>query len=997
MRQMFQKMLSLVLIAALCLSLAAPVLAADETITIAGASMTLGNDLKMNFLIKKSDMKEGLVAKITQAGKAPVEVGFEVYSNVYYTAAYSVAAKEMTDVLSCEIYNADGQLISKPFTRTVRQYAMTLMNNANSPDDLRSVIVDMLNYGTEAQKYFGYHEEDYANAELTAEQQAYASKEVSVSDCRVSGDNFVGSNLALESSILLNAFFRSSSADGMTATVSYTDYKRRPVTVEEEVIKASNTMVRVEVDRIVLADARCPVTVTVYKNGEIFGSCVDSVEGYAARNLTADTADLCAAIMKFSSSAFCYLGGVEEEQHNWNTGELVLPVTEATDGQALYTCLDDGCGETKLETIPAGTTVYTRADLEEALTEVAWDYAFKKEKVQYDSEELDAMGKVYSGKFLLTENAPPEYGTSHTNINSVCSDYVWKIYEEALHHNLLGVRSSLEVSTAYMWRNAENQAFFSDEEDVDSVLVRWTTMANSEGDKKYGVDESPHYVDTKEEVFEYFLNWETMLRPGDVVVDNGHTIIFAGNGKMLHCNGYKYSPVTGINNTEAGGAVYGMSPWECSNTSWMESRASSGRLMIFRPTEFLATKDTDGDPGNDMMLDPDYTIPADTLSRLEYPGMEIDRTVDITPFGTASVGQELTYSVKISNLTNDSKYVAFMRVAQPDYTGVGYEDLIVTETVPEGTEFVSATEGGIYDKATNTITWTLDLAAGQVVTPAYTVKVTGEVGDTIVSGGGFVADIPSNVISNRIGCKKLSESSVEVLTGLAAGNTTNWDYGTDLAFAEGIYAETGIELSLPTVAEIVEDLFVWTQTEGEIRAYSYSSKGDRDIFMLRENADMSMIIDTYYGGYRFFTGSDAVGSTLSEFRLEYLEPGDIIVNCNTENGEVTDAQVMVYAGNETLLICNANGSYQILKGSTAELQLWKSFLNTNELFFALRPSQTTDLKTTHSWDEGKITQAPTCGEDGVKTYKLVLINGENAECILLFNENGEEVKEEAAK
>ena len=36
-------------------------------------------------------------------------------------------------------------------------------------------------------------------------------------------------------------------------------------------------------------------------------------------------------------------------------------------------------------------------------------------------------------------------------------------------------------------------------------------------------------------------------------------------------------------------------------------------------------------------------------------------------------------------------------------------------------------------------------------------------------------------------------------------------------------------------------------------------------------------------------------------------------------------------------------------------------------------------------------------EDGVKTYKLVLINGENAECILLFNENGEEVKEEAAK
>jgi len=131
---------------------------------------------------------------------------------------------------------------------------------------------------------------------------------------------------------------------------------------------------------------------------------------------------------------------------------------------------------------------------------------------------------------------------------------------------------------------------------------------------------------------------------------------------------------------------------------------------------------------------------------------------------------------------------------------------------------------------------------------------------------------------------------------------------------------------------------------------------------------MSMVIPTYYGGYRFFTGSDAIGSTISEFRFDYLEPGDIIVNCDTASGKVTGAQVMVYAGNNKLLISNADGSYQVLSGNAAKLQLWKSFLASNELFFALRPSQVSDLKAAHTWDEGEITKVPTCAAEGEMTY-----------------------------
>ena len=284
-------------------------IATIEKITLAGASMTLGNDLKMNFLIKKTDMQEGFVVKITQEGREPVEVELTEYNKSYYTAAYSVAAKQMTDVLSCEVYNEDGVLISNPISRTVRQYAMTLMGSASTTDDLKSVIVDMLNYGTEAQKYFGYKTEDPANAELTeADQTAYATADPELTDSREMSSTCKGTNLALESSILMNAYFSSRTTDGLTATISYTDYKDREVSYDGEVLQASSTMVRVEVNRIVLADSKCPVTVTLYQNGEVFGTCTESVEGYAARNLSdAKLAPLTMAIMKFATSAYNYL------------------------------------------------------------------------------------------------------------------------------------------------------------------------------------------------------------------------------------------------------------------------------------------------------------------------------------------------------------------------------------------------------------------------------------------------------------------------------------------------------------------------------------------------------------------------------------------------------------------------------------------------------------------------------------------------------------------
>jgi len=187
---------------------------------------------------------------------------------------------------------------------------MTLLNNASQKASLKSVIVDMLNYGTEAQKYFGHNEDAYANAEVTVEQQTtYATGEVECVNNQQSITNFVGSNVSLEDSILLNVFFKVTYSDALTATVSFTDYQGKEVTAEGELSKYSS-MTKCVINQIVLADAKRPVTVTVYDGDTVVGQCVESVESYIARNLNNEsTGAINMAIMKFSASAYAHLGG----------------------------------------------------------------------------------------------------------------------------------------------------------------------------------------------------------------------------------------------------------------------------------------------------------------------------------------------------------------------------------------------------------------------------------------------------------------------------------------------------------------------------------------------------------------------------------------------------------------------------------------------------------------------------------------------------------------
>ena len=709
--------------------------------------------------------------------------------------------------------------------------------------------------------------------------------------------------------------------------------------------------------------------------------------------------------------------------HKWNNGELTSPSTADRTGTIMYTC--EACGAKSIEIVPIGTEITTRADLEAGIAEVAWAYYMKGEMLQYDSGELSAINKHYGGSCRHTQEAAPEFGTSDTTIYSVCTSYPTKVYLEAIGRNMWEQKVTPNgIVTMWCWLAADNQHEdgFSDyyltspdpitENDRDMALVRWMDfdkyVKNEENELPYayslGTFDSSAFVDwyehgnlefrkddntgrysyylngniisskeIKELLLDYILEMENgeyvHLRPGDIFTEDTHTLLYLGHGFVLDCSGDKYNIGSGVDQVEVnGGIVY-------SNTvkGILMNRASSDYILT-RPLDYYA-KDYDGDPGNDIIIfgDEEIELTAATNSRIEYPAIEINRTVDITPYGTAEKDGTVTYSIKISNCSNNQRYVKWKRNYQDGYTGQDYIALPVTEAIPVGTEFVSASEG--YTLNNGVLTWTIDVPIGECVEITYTVRVTAEIGEKIVSCGGTVGNIPSNSISNTVGYKKLTDEQIQMLKAIAGSNTDEWknEYGTGLDFAEGVYRALGADVNLPSVEEIIENLFTPTYFEKIIAITEYYADAETPIVMYvpQDEVDekyktvQDMLVDRYFGGYRLFATDiekfkevglqnfdipTELGKVIIEFKFDYLEAGDILVFTTAEDRSETgltsalsEYKILIYTGEESFISINSDGEGTVYSGEDAEKILEASFKRTNDLFFLLRPSEAVEL------------------------------------------------------
>ena len=173
----------------------------DLTMKVTGVSLKIQNDITILFRVKtevvdasytgvyvvvSQEVEDGQVRTKTIDGKLN-------QSGTAYEFEYTgVAAKEIGDFIDVVVYayDANGNLVTggkledygvkvycdNQLSKTDEQ--LTTMGLSTEKQKIfRTLLVDLLNYGAEAQKYFSYKMDNLTNATLTEEQKAYASSD----------------------------------------------------------------------------------------------------------------------------------------------------------------------------------------------------------------------------------------------------------------------------------------------------------------------------------------------------------------------------------------------------------------------------------------------------------------------------------------------------------------------------------------------------------------------------------------------------------------------------------------------------------------------------------------------------------------------------------------------------------------------------------------------------------------------------------------------------
>ncbi|MBR2838187.1 MAG: DUF11 domain-containing protein [Kiritimatiellae bacterium] len=222
------------------------------------------------------------------------------------------------------------------------------------------------------------------------------------------------------------------------------------------------------------------------------------------------------------------------------------------------------------------------------------------------------------------------------------------------------------------------------------------------------------------------------LRPGDVISyanvakkKAGHVMIYIGEvdgiGTILHSTGQKFDFQNGFDKVEYEGTVV-----KNDVDGVLFTKGSPRYLLKFDQFVILRPLKKES-----------LALTAAGRARATHPKFRYDRRVEGGLYGSVEEGGRLRYSVEVFNAATEPC------------------DATVRETLPEGTELVSCTDGAT--AATNSVAWPITLRPGERRMVEWTVRAkAGTAGSFIVAAGGSAGGIPSNVLRTQVVARKVS-------------------------------------------------------------------------------------------------------------------------------------------------------------------------------------------------------------------------------------------------
>jgi hypothetical protein len=312
-----------------------------DSLGFAGASVIYQSKMTIKLYVKAEmlDGADSMYAVVTREYRDDREPLVEklteyVKSGKYYVFyVRGIAAKEMNDAVNAVLHiEKDGiEYVYNTYKYGISVYAKNRLNSEGATAAEKTLLVDMLNYGSMAQLYFNYGTDALANSVLTEEQKAYASYQTgeemsfdTVYKYEASGGettSLAGVSGIFGDSVKLKYYLRLGSYEGekenLSVRVSYTDVKGK---THEQIYKFSEMTANGEYytivfDGIATKDMGIAIRAEIYeyygseKEALVSGVMTYSIETYA-NNKQSSTAEHFPELLKhmiaFSRSAEKY-------------------------------------------------------------------------------------------------------------------------------------------------------------------------------------------------------------------------------------------------------------------------------------------------------------------------------------------------------------------------------------------------------------------------------------------------------------------------------------------------------------------------------------------------------------------------------------------------------------------------------------------------------------------------------------------------------------------
>ena len=398
----------------------------------------------------------------------------------------------------------------------------------------------------------------------------------------------------------------------------------------------------------------------------------------------------------------------------------------------------------------------------DAMIETGYAYVRRGDAIQYNEMELTPVSRYEGGPFRRTDGFSPEDATQDNYQFTVCSSFFYNLLWDAFRYRFCDCELNHLCVTS--------EAYYK-----DYCIYHWekesgktVTMAMREA--------------------------LPLLQPGDAIefshhnIAGRHIMLVAENDVLLHSCGVNYNFAEGVENWEYNGGVR-------KTTIEDFMLHTLGELPISHYDYFNIYRLIDA-------IDPvQYPLTPQALSRLKHKGLDIDRRCDKRAWQVVRPGESITYTLR---LTNHNPWRENHTTTHRDFHNIS-----VCEVLPEGTELVLSSLTNDVDFDGKTLRWMVDIGTEQTVVLQYTVRVTEEAkfGTSIVSKGGYVADIPSNTILTPVGSGLTLEQWNALRDLEKNGLPTNREYGDD-GVATWVYRHIlGQDVTIPTLEELLNQRF----------------------------------------------------------------------------------------------------------------------------------------------------------------------------------------------